>query len=642
MLRKILFIILFSHSFCFCALPELKPKDVTSRINEILKHHVSYKKLDSEIIERTSRNFIEKLDPMKTYFLESDISKWLYPSEELKQMFLNGFKTSDFSGFEEIHRAMIKAIERRNSLESEIETALLPQDIDSKELKDAPWVNSKEELVNRLLKIKALQLEAAKKLDDETKEQFVKRIQKNRLNNESKILKNTKKLILSNILEAFAESLDSHTKFLPPDKAKQFLIQIQQRLFGIGVMLQDNLNGFRITRIIEKGPAAKSKKLKIKDRIIAVDKKPIVGMDIRDAVGLIRGEKGSKAFLTVLRENATGEDQKLEVEITRDEVIIEDMRLESSTFPYADGIIGHLHLFSFYQDQKYSSAQDIKNAVEKMKKENNLKGLILDLRNNSGGPLNQAVAVTSLFITKGIVVSTKDENNNITHLRDTEGKTIFDGPLIVLTNRASASSSEIVAQTLQDYKRAIIVGDEKTFGKGSFQTFTLNANNNSKVNPKGEYKVTKGKYYGVSGKSPQLLGVKPDIIVPGILSNLEIGEEFTKFPLKNDKIKPNFQDDLSDVPNFYKKKISLLYKHNLQQVLMKYFKYLDILSKNSQKRILENKNYQKFLKKIKKENFDDISVEIFSKTDSQFKETLNIMKDLIFLENFDQKQASSY
>jgi carboxyl-terminal processing protease len=626
----------------FCSLPNITPRDVTKKAKEILNHHVSYKKLDSEIMERTLRNFIEKLDPMKTYFLESDISKWLYPSEELKERLLNGFKRSDFSGFEEIHDLMIKAIRRRNSLKSEIESALLPEGVDAKELKGAPWVNSKEELINRLLKIKALQLESAKKLDDETKQQFIKRIEKNILSNESKILKKNKKFILSNILEAFAEALDSHTRFLPPDKAKQFLIQVQQRLFGIGVMLQDNLNGFRITRIVEKGPAAKSKKFKIKDRIIAVNGAPIVGMDIQDAVELIRGEKDSKVLLTVLRKNPGKEEKKLEIEITRDEVIIEDMRLDSSSYPYADGIIGHLRLFSFYQDQKYSSAQDIKNAVEKMKRKNNLKGLILDLRNNSGGPLNQAVAVTSLFITKGIVVSTKDENDNITHLRDTEGKTIFDGPLIVLTNKASASSSEIVARTLKDYKRAIIVGDKKTFGKGSFQTLTLNAKDNAKVNPKGEFKVTKGKYYGVSGKSPQLLGVKPDILVPGILSNLEIGEEFTKFPLKNDKIKPNFQDDLSDIPNFYKKKISLLYKHNLQQILTKYSKHLDTLKTNSQKRILEDKNYQKFLKKIKKENFDDLSVEIFSKTDLQFQETLNIMRDLIFLEELNQKQASSY
>ncbi len=211
-----------------------------------------------------------------------------------------------------------------------------------------------------------------------------------------------------------------------------------------------------------------------------------------------------------------------------------------------------MHLFSFYQDSNSSSASDLAAAIENLKKEHNLKGIILDLRNNAGGLLPQAVSVTGLFISKGVVVSVKDNTGQVQHLRNVENRKVWDGPLIVLTARTSASAAEIVAQTLQDYGRAIVIGDPETFGKGTFQTFTLESANFGKVNPKGEYKVTRGRYYTVSGKSPQLVGVKADIVVPGIFSEMEIGEKYSKFPVETDEIPPNFDDNLSDVPAIHR------------------------------------------------------------------------------------------
>ena len=273
--------------------------------------------------------------------------------------------------------------------------------------------------------------------------------------------------------------------------------------------------------------------------------------------------------------------------------------------------------------------------IEECKKKHKIKAVLLDLRSNTGGLLSQAVDVSSLFITKGIVVSIKDCFGNIQHLRNTEGKTSFDGPLVVLTNKASASASEIVAGTLKDYGRAIVVGEE-TFGKGSFQTFSLDASKNV-INPTGEFKVTRGRYYTVSGKSPQLTGIQSHIPVPGILSELEIGEKFSKFPLENDEIKENFDDDLSDIPMIHRKRLSLLYKHNLQQKITSYTQYLDILKTNSKNRIENNKNYQNFLKEIANKNFEAKSVELFSQNDLQLVEALNITKDLAYLTEINDK-----
>ena len=313
------------------------------------------------------------------------------------------------------------------------------------------------------------------------------------------------------------------------------------------------------------------------------------------------------------------------------------MWLETVLEPYGDGVIANLNLYSFYQDPASSSAGDIRKALELVKKDHELKGVILDLRSNAGGLLTQAVSVTGAFINKGIVVSVKDHTGRIQHLREVDGKPVWEGPLFVLVNRASASAAEIVAQTLQDYGRAVVVGDQFTFGKGSFQTFTLDPVTNPKVNPQGEYKVTRGRYYTVSGKSPQLKGVQSDIIVPGLLSFLEIGEEFAKFPLENDEIPPHFEDDLADITPYHRVQLGPMYKYNLQTKLSTYVSYLESLKKNSRLRIDTNRNYQNFLTEMEKKNFDSEQIDFFGQSDLQLAEALNVMKDLIFLMSVDEK-----
>ena len=332
------------------------------------------------------------------------------------------------------------------------------------------------------MRIKALQLQTAEKILPESKDQFLQRLYKRRQNREAEVTGNTPKereqIMLSYVLKATSSALDSQTIYFTPSEASQFMIQVQQRLFGIGAQLRDDLNGFTVVRLVEGGPASLGNKLKSGDKIIAVNKEPVVGMDIVEAVELIRGPQGSGIILTVLREIKDKDteqvrEEKLDIDIVRGEVVLKESRLETTFEPYGDGVIGILHLFSFYQDAKSSSSADLAEAIETLKAEHNLKGIILDLRNNDGGLLPQAVTVTGLFISKGVVVSVKDNTGQVQHLRNLEGKKAWDGPLLVLTNRLSASAAEIVAQTLQDYGRAYVVGDAETFGKGTFQTFTL-------------------------------------------------------------------------------------------------------------------------------------------------------------------------
>jgi carboxyl-terminal processing protease len=637
-------------------LPEISAAQVNKKLQEIMHEHASHKQLTPQLIRRMLTNFIDELDPTKTYFLESDIHTWLEPSENSLDKISTQFQRDNFQVFEDIHATLLKAIKRRKALEIKIDVNNLPKHVKAEEFKDMKWCTTEAELLTRLERMKALQYDATTKLSPSAKEKSLQRIAKRQTifedEMQEKSLSEHKKRLHSYILKAGAAALDAHTAYFNPDEATQFMINVQQRLVGIGAQLRDDINGFTIVKIIEGGPAWRQKDIKTKDKIIAVNGEPVVGMDIVDAVELIRGPENTSVVLTIVRENAdTGKEDILDITVVRSEVVLKETRYESAIEPYGDGAIGYLRLYSFYQDADSSSGSDLSAALKKMREQAPLKALVLDLRSNSGGLLSQAVEVAGLFISKGIVVSIKDEHGQIQHLRHLDEEKAWSGPLVVLTNRASASASEIVAGTLQDYGRALIIGDDRTYGKGSFQTFTLNAAKAEQINPEGEYKVTRGRYYTVSGRTPQLTGVFSDIKVAGPLSESDVGEKFAKYPLENDSIKDNFDDDLSDVPVSQRDKIRMLYKFNLQPKLNIYDAYLPILAKNSAQRIENNKIYQEFLKGLKKDHKESdkdeeepSEEEGFAKSDLQLTESYNIVKDLLYLmlkESIDDHKPSA-
>lgn len=643
MIKKALFcfFLIVSSLHLEAKLPVITSDIVVNKMNEIMKAHATQRNLTPTVVRRTLTNYIDNLDPNKTFFIKSDIQKWIEPSDAYVKQILSDYEKGEFAAFEEIHAAMVSAILRKHVLEKEINLDQLPKKVNPKEFKNNDWAAHRGELLERIKKYKSLEVETYSKLDENLKEKALQRLQKYQASHEENLLNNDPKhrqqVVLANVLKASASALDSQTSYFTPDEAEQFMIGVQQRLFGIGAQLRDDINGFSIVKIIEGGPAADGGDLKLKDRIIAVDGEPVIGKDIIEAVELIRGPENTNVKLTVIRESEEEDgikrEQKVDINIMRGEVVLKETRYESNVEPYGDGAIAYLRLFSFYEDPEHSSANDLRAEIERLKKEHDLKGLILDLRYNSGGLLSQAVGVTGLFITKGVVVGIKDNTDKVQYLRNIDGKMAWDGPLVVLVNRASASASEIVAQTLQDYGRALIVGDETTYGKGSFQTFTLSGRSN-KVNPEGEYKVTRGIYYTVSGKSPQLRGVVSDIVVPGVLSEMELGEQYTKFPLENSAIKPNFDDDLSDIPYSQRQKIRFLYKFNLQKQLHILDNFKGKLVKNSTTRIENNKNYQNFLKELKRTDIvDEDEHEEFGKNDLQLIEAYNITKDLIQMSN---------
>lgn len=634
-----LFLCLFPLYLCASKPPQLTPQETKNKIQEILKAHVCHHQLTPELFKRALLNYIDELDPAKTYLLESEIAAWINPTETALEEALDRYNKDILYPFKEIYKLMTSAIQRRSKLEENLNSLPTTIATNTINLKELPWASTTAELQERLSQIRSLQLKAADKLDSKsTQMQFIQRLNKRRISREKEIIgdssKEQEQIILSFILKAVSSSLDSQTLYFTPTEANQFMIQVQQRLFGIGAQLRDDLDGFTVTKIVEGSPAALAGNLKVGDKIIAVNQEMVVGMDIVEAVALVRGPQGSQVELTVLREMKDGDsskEEKLSFMLVRGEIVLQDSRLETTFEPYADGIIATLHLHSFYQDNHSSSADDLAAAINKLKQDHTIKGIILDLRENGGGLLPQAVAVSGLFLSKGIVVSIKDNTQQVQHLRHLDNRKVWDGPLIVLTSRTSASAAEIVAQTLQDYGRALIVGDAETFGKGTFQTFTLESNHFGKVNPKGEYKVTRGRYYTVSGKSPQLVGVKADICVPGPFSQLEIGEKHSKFPVATDAIASHFNDDLSDVPFMHRQHIESLYKKDKQLIMTTYAPLVETLQKNSQYRLDENKHYQSLLTESSKDSDNHDIFEFFQKTDLQLMEAKNIMKDLLYL-----------
>lgn len=643
-LQKILFIPLFIVLLSSYAIkvkpPELTPSITKKKMDEILHAHVSYKSFDGPLIKQLIEGYLDILDPLKTYLIHSEVLEYISLSDEMCEQIKNDIQKEDFTIFEKIYNTMISAITRRNRLEEAIPLVPSEKKISLEEFKNASWAETEEMLTDRLIQLRILQTESCLQ-DGKAREQLVQRITKKRLIKEQELISYSpefqKKHMLSLILKSFASSLDSYTVYFTPTETQSFIIQVQQRLFGIGAQLRDDLNGFTVVRLLEGSPVEKCGLIKKGDRIIAVNEEPVVGLDIVDAVELIRGPKGSPVTLTFSREHFEKEKlintEVFNVDVTREEIILNESRFETNIQPFGDGVIAHLRLFSFYQDPNSSSVEDLKREILRLSKEHNLLGIILDLRSNPGGLLPQAVAVAGLFVKKGIIASVKGKHHQVQHLRNLHGTVIWDGPLIVLTNRASASASEIVAQSLQDFGRAIIIGDDYTFGKGSYQTFTLepSINQNIRINPQGEFKVTRGRYYTVSGKSPQFTGTKTDIEVPGILSKLEVGERFTKNPLKNDSIEPNFQDDLSDLSILQKKRLQKIYLTDLQKPLIMYHPYLATLKKNSQLRIQQNSAYQNFLTNLSDAELSESNLDSLGQSDLQLEETISIMKDLLIL-----------
>lgn len=380
--------------------------------------------------------------------------------------------------------------------------------------------------------------------------------------------------VLETYLTALAHSYDPRSDYMDKSDLENFSIQMSLSLFGIGATLQSEDGYCKIAELNPSGPAAKGKKLKAKDRIVAVaqtNQEPVdvVDMALTKVVDMIRGPKGTEVRLTIIPADAVDSSTRVNVSIIRDEIHLEDQQAKARIIdlPNDQGgtnRLGILDLPSFYQtfpiagstdkNEARSSTEDIKRLIAKLKKEK-VEGIIFDLRRNPGGSLDEAINLSGLFIKEGPVVMTKDFRGRIFPGNDTDPRIQYDGPLLLLTSKFSASASEILAGALQDYGRALIVGDASTHGKGSVQRMSQLAPllepaagaSEEKGSALGALKFTTSKFYRASGNSTQLTGVVPDIILPSIDDYLEVGEAYLDNPLPHDTIQTAKFDKLNRV-----------------------------------------------------------------------------------------------
>ncbi len=315
---------------------------------------------------------------------------------------------------------------------------------------------------------------------------------------------------------------------------------------------------------------------------------------------------------------------------------MKEERIQTGFEKFGDGVIGKISLHSFYESSDgISSEKDIKEAIRSFQEKGELHGLVLDLRENSGGFLSQAVKVSGLFVSNGIIVVSKYGKGELHYLRNIVGRSFFNGPIVVLTSKMSASASEIVAQALQDYGVAIVVGDERTFGKGSIQYQTV-------TDEKADlfFKVTVGRYYTVSGKSTQIDGVVADIVVPTQYAPYNIGEKFLEYPLPQDQVAAAYNDPLTDLDEKTRKLFQQRYLPYLQRVVPFWKRMLPALRKNSAYRMAHDTKFQTFLKKQDKIKarasllpVNTVDDQIQSgMEDLQMNEAVNIVKDMIYME----------
>lgn len=355
-------------------------------------------------------------------------------------------------------------------------------------------------------------------------------------------------------LNAITAQFDPHTNYFAPQDKERFDTNISGKFEGIGARLQKKNQEIRIVEVISGGPVWRDKLLEVEDVILKVaqeNEEPvdISGMRIDDVVKLIKGPKGTTVYLTVKHVDASVEI----IPITRDVVELEDAFAKSSIILKDEKKYGIIHLPKFYIDftdySERNAASDVKKEIQKLKDEN-VEGIILDLRNNGGGSLQTVVDMTGFFIEEGPVVQVKSTGGRKNVLRDTDPSVTWDGPLVVMVNESSASASEIIAAALQDYKRAVVVGSKQTYGKGTVQSvYDLNrVISNNTHGDLGALKLTIDKFYRINGGSTQLEGVKSDVVIPGRYSYIETGERSQNKPLEWDQITPAEYEPWDNIP----------------------------------------------------------------------------------------------
>ena len=528
----------------------------------IEKGHYDPKEMDDEFSENVFNSFIDAIDGQQRFFLKTDINNFKRYKHEIDDQ----LRSSNIDFFNIVYDKSIQRIQEvRNFYPSLLEKPFNfnleeTTSLDFKNNSFAANLNELKKIWRKRFKLSTLDRFVSKKEEEIYKKKIDSSYQIKSdliLENESRAstLQNINdyfdwmdELERKDTFNAFVNSVvnefDPHTQYFAPQDKELFDTSMSGKFEGIGARLQKKNEQVKIVEIILGGPVWRDNLLEPGDQILYVaqpneDPVEISGMRLDDSIKLIKGPKGTNVILTVKRVNGEIED----VIVERDVVVLEESYAKSAIIKKNDKKFGLIELPKFYVDFKNygerNAATDVKKALISFK-EKFVDGLIIDLRNNGGGSLKTVVDMVGYFIDKGPVVQVKSIGGRKEVLEDTDPSIIWDGPVIILVNEFSASASEILAAALQDYNRAIVMGSQQTYGKGTVQN-VIDLNRIIAVNQYGDLgalKVTTDKFYRINGGSTQLEGVKSDIIFPSQYGSIQIGEKDQSNPLSWDKISP--------------------------------------------------------------------------------------------------------
>jgi carboxyl-terminal processing protease len=538
------------------------------------RQHYQRKPINDDVSSKFLDRYLEALDNLRLYFLQSDVAEFETYRRRLDDLTVE-------EGNTEPARVIFNRFRERLKQQYDYVTGLLKTNNFEFDGEDRYVTNRKEEprprdldearkLWRDRLRYEYLQ----EKLNKEKPAQIVTNLTKRY----TRVLRTLNEFDNGDVLEiyltALAHIFDPHSDYMGKSALENFSINMKLSLFGIGAVLRSEDGFCKIDRLQPESPAERSKKLKPNDKIIAVAQATnpavdVVDMKLNKVVELIRGPKDTEVRLTIIP--AADPDRREIVSLVRDEIKLEDQAAKARIFELPQGRdaggstqsvrVGVIDLPSFYSSfelegrkgagEPKSTTADVAKLLRKLVQEK-VKGVILDLRRNGGGSLEEAINLSGLFIKEGPVVQVRDSSERVFIETDPEPNTWYDGPLVVLTSRFSASASEILAGALQDYGRAVVVGDSGTHGKGTVQSLLqlapiLRSQGLLDTNPPGAVKITIRKFYRASGESTQLRGVTPDIVLPSVNNHFDVGEGALDNPLEWDTIRPAVYEKVNRV-----------------------------------------------------------------------------------------------
>jgi carboxyl-terminal processing protease len=587
-----------------------QPKTAMEIVNELASKHYSKQVLDDNLSNRFLSQYINNLDPAKSYLLQSDIDEFARWETELDNMLTEGDLSAGFYIFNRYQeRAQTRLQANIDLLESGFEFDLTVDDSLNMDLEQTQWPASAQDadaFWKKRIKESYLRLILSDKEPDAARALLIKRY----TNLKNQLSQRDSEDIFQIFMNSLAELYDPHTSYMSPRSMENFRIAMSLSLTGIGAVLQLEDEHTKVVRIIPGGPADKQGLLKPGDKIVGVGQGEeetvvdVIGWRLDDVVDMIRGAKDTIVKLEIMPAVGEAAGSTREIAIVRDKIQLEEQAAKSEIIEvqndsgnYRFGVITiptfYLDVEAFYnRDPEFkSTTKDVQRLLGEMA-DQKIDGVILDLRNNGGGFLQEATTLTDLFIDPGPIVQVRDANEVVSRNHRSRYNAYYRGPLMVMINRLSASASEIFAGAIQDYERGFVVG-EQTFGKGTVQ-IQLPVR-------EGQLKLTESKFYRVSGESTQNLGVVPDIELPAFYDPENVGESSEKNALPWDKINavPHRRYNLTDLPvdrliERHKSRLSqdpdLRYLSD-ELALMKERRAQKSISLNEEKRREEAKNY---------------------------------------------------